>query len=1851
MDAYLDPVTLKKLREFENRRKKLIRIRGICAVVITVLISMSLIAFIDLLIVLPDIARIVLSVLAYIITAVVFYITCLKWYLHKVDLYDLARMFESDKDDLKEEVLTAVELGLPRSKVYDSLEFRNMLQAKVAGLVKGYNLKSLLPLSAIKNWTITAALILTLCSILLLVPKLQFGKLIARAMAPTANISRVSGLEITIIEPLDPQIVVPRGDPVTIIAQLSEPDDHQVYIESYVDSQKPVTIQMEPTGNNQYSSTLLVARQKLTYRVYSGKASTKYFTITSWNRPYVKKFFKTYIYPKYSLIETETKEDITGDIMGLQGTTAELKIQTDQPVNKAQLWIDYPGGRKEVDLNISNPRLLLGKIELKESATYRVHLKARLTDFENKFAPTYEIQVVPDLIPSVKIEKPLEDLILPSDEIVSFLGFAQDDLGLESVKQIVRVNRKDPNEFNLSEKYEKQYDIEKNLDLLNLQLKPGDQVHTKFVAVDIKGNKGESRTIQITISSPGYSVDRVKNLQQSYNLRQLLLRLVSTSRQVKEDVKSMRDQVTINPDNTELIRQKVIAAQVSAEKVEIIASSAWNAVQSGMQKINSKEQWQDLMLIGRMISRVRHENLWQLHLSLNLSERGWRLNEKDLKAINDSANSLEWRTSQVKDAHEKMLELESIDNIIHEMNRLANNQKTMLKDAEGQLEKASLQEKEGIYRRLTRQVKSSVREQEMIEKLIGDFSGYAEYNQSRNAKNILKDLSVRRLDLEEKLEDDQISNEKLPGHLNEMASKLSGHRDNLVVKRKTSWQRVTSKRKELVRTLARTSDTLNNLKWKLDTYSSDRKRMIQLQSQANIDSNQMDQQTDKVYRSSREVELRWGSAIGQLHDRSRIEELGVDPLYLFVNDNVNTAAAVEIMEDKAKQTNTVDSLHNIAKDIEIIQKAYRLLEVGSGFEYETNLISDMHAAEKWEFSKQQNYNHSLDQWPQVIDMFKTFTEQFKQTSVPKEFRDRMYKFLKDEPIRIILNESNSRSKNSNHNNVDMTDRLQNTLITLQNLDTDLQPYMQEARDIIAQYAPSLVEQLKNAAKHSRQLEQETEEYMEQDNTDQSPEQTRLELNQLMQQQRELNSRINTVRNALRRDANIQDMSTKEGVERARDGDDSIAIIQEPPEKAENYLRNAAISSDKDTQDRAVDMANVQQEKLTEALDLIAKHYENLESGNPQETRLALREAEEMLESALAIEQDYEKVDELAALQQMTPEQLMQYLEQQLGQNEFMQEELDRIVDDTLQQSRTDLENMVSSEKNISDKLENIAAEQQPSEFAEQLKDLNNQANQLAGEAKKLADNDIEKARNQAKQADVKEADPLIEKAQDTTHKSAEQLSGNQNSNPGSMSEQMKDFSRDLDQASQDLHEAAGKTEVASNQVDEDQNKTAKASDAENATDLTRKSEQKAKELSNKAQELSNKFAELDNQQKNSQVAQMDQKYQDLQNKANELADRAQEMVSEQIPKLSSDAEKFSDNPIEGLNDAQSAAQAATEQMPREFDRSPERLAEHVEDFAQSMDQAQNALQSAARDLGKIPTKQKREGASELIQDTRQAQQQAREMQNQAKQLANDLKNLNRKRNQMMQNTPQQQQAINLQAPKVANDMARAANHAERLGLDQAQDYKQTAEEIEKIANHELPAAQESLDTASRAGMAQEPVAQAHSAMSQQLQSLDRSMQAGPAESQQSQSMESQLTEPAQAGQWMARTLDELEAANMSQQNSLQQQATQSTQQPLSSQQNQMARARNMSMTQQQNASMTRYMSSVMSNEQTSSEMPMETSLRLADRIKLRQGKWGQLRQLDSKDLFKADSEAISEEYKDMVHTYFRVIAERAKQKN
>jgi hypothetical protein len=231
MSTQLSPVIVQKLEAFSRRWRRLVLLRGAAEGVVAFLGSMTVVALVDRVVILPDGVRYFLSVAVYGGTGAVVWFGCLRHLRRMPNPREVARMVEKLKPDLREDLISAVELADAESAEWDSPVFRKLLQEDVTRRVEKIEINEILPNRLISRWLVCSVAVVMVCGFLALAPGLGFTRLMARAIVPMANIERVSSVTIKLLEPATGDAPVPRGDPIPFVVELGGPDVERAYLE------------------------------------------------------------------------------------------------------------------------------------------------------------------------------------------------------------------------------------------------------------------------------------------------------------------------------------------------------------------------------------------------------------------------------------------------------------------------------------------------------------------------------------------------------------------------------------------------------------------------------------------------------------------------------------------------------------------------------------------------------------------------------------------------------------------------------------------------------------------------------------------------------------------------------------------------------------------------------------------------------------------------------------------------------------------------------------------------------------------------------------------------------------------------------------------------------------------------------------------------------------------------------------------------------------------------------------------------------------------------------------------------------------------------------------------------------------------------------------------------------------------------------------------------------------------------------------------------------------------------------------------------------------------------------------
>jgi len=252
----------------------------------------------------------------------------------------------------------------------------------------------------------------------------------------------------------------------------------------YASSSKWEEAPMQPQNSGPGFAFLLVrVAEDAQYYVASGGIKSSIYKLHTIDLPAVKNIKVTYNYPSWTGLAPET-EDPGGDLRAVEGTVAKLEIQTDKPLNNAQ--IAFEDG-KPITLDASTNNRITANVPIDKDGTYHIAVTdhgelVRLTD-------DYFIEAKKVDPPVVKITKPGKDAKVSPIEEFGVTVTGEDAYPLQSLDLHYSVNGAPEKVISmLKQKGAKTSEGTTTLSMEEFKAVPGDVVSIYATAKDGKNN-------------------------------------------------------------------------------------------------------------------------------------------------------------------------------------------------------------------------------------------------------------------------------------------------------------------------------------------------------------------------------------------------------------------------------------------------------------------------------------------------------------------------------------------------------------------------------------------------------------------------------------------------------------------------------------------------------------------------------------------------------------------------------------------------------------------------------------------------------------------------------------------------------------------------------------------------------------------------------------------------------------------------------------------------------------------------------------------------------------------------------------------------------------------------------------------------------------------------------------------------------------------------------------------------------------------------------------------------------------------------------------------------------------------
>ncbi|MEM1067911.1 MAG: hypothetical protein AAGI63_03370 [Planctomycetota bacterium] len=1680
----LDPKTAVLLTRFSRRRRRLIQIRAIAAGLLFLAASMIVVAMCDYQWVLSEPLRWMLSIFAYGTT-----VAAMWWFgfrhLDRGDPRQIARQLESVDENMREDLLSAVELADP-AEANGSPGFRHRLQRSVARRAIGTEIGRLLPVDLIIRWLISGLVMLMVCSALMFVPKMQFGRRIARALLPGIAIERASLTSIEIVKPSPPSGYVAEGDAVGVTVKVDGSDPDDVWLQwktEEAEGESLMTPRIEQASATSdgtlrdegvFAANVSVGSIPLQYRVMAGDAITLWHDLTPLPRPRVASFSKRYVFPEYAALPDRVEESEHGDVKALVGTMAEMTIRFDQPVNNAKLKYGNQGATVDLDPIEGTDREFRASIPIRTPATYQVDATSAESGLNNPFSPQYTVTPIVDTPPTAQwADEPQESMIVSPLQVVSLGAIAIDDLPMERLIHEYQVNDGEVQRQPISIDQPQRELLQRwDWDLLqrgpadkpSKRLRSGDIVRMRMVAIDRKGQRGESTFIELLVAEEGFDSDRHFRLQQVRRWAESVTDWLDRSRQLMTLMKTSgekADWLTIENSGDTAINLIEDFEQIYLTTIDTLGGAPFEP-EAAM-----------LELIGRSLLDHR------LKLLTWFDEAELEKNTEQPEALIQMARQLSNESSRIEQLTRASVAEYLTASVVMDARALDRSLDPLL-DKEDPLP----------VERFPRYLAVTTGRMQEIDELISQF------------ERVLPDSTIRHLEVWER-----------------MSRQWQLRFDQSIERNPSSTPQVVSDFRNQLRSIAdrsmvdgRLSPTVVNLT-----------RDLRFQIGGTGD------QIFSLDRAGREVK-KLRKAIEESNDSAEVAALNrrlQKELGRFARGREQLLMRLEDEEQLHRRRPKVDLQY--AADLDLIRRAIEnVTENGyEAYREESPELIHQKLARAFQVIEAE---HEANGWLNEIRALLLSERQLEDNATTKILHATWIERVSgglDWPARTIHNFGDSEvaqqidrarygdAFNESRSRITQRRWSGDPMLSVEGFLDELQKQLAEAiqpldipvldaRETIRQYVLDLAEQAREAAAEARESESANR------SREDSKEET---LTELQEEHQEAVAAAEETVEALIDYANTIDVTDAEQRELARDADAAAAKIQSNLQQADRAMKDAEEANSESAREEALDQAAAATQELAEALDQTAAHFEKATAREDlSESRQALRDAEEALQMQQQMQDPYERTADLAEDSQSTPQELLERLEQELQTNQPMQEELSDIAEQAAENAARTLENSARQERQL-----NQSLQRSDSAFQEQKRQVAEMLDSLAKRTETVDNALIQATRDAAGIGNAPEWRPKIDQARDALREAGQRANqlGGENALLSEMQETASQLGKAAKKASEILDEV---NNLANAATDDDMHK--------DATSRKRAVDQLQREMRD-ARSIQLRAANRDIQQWSGAKREASRRVQQAQRQKRDAENRRQQIEDR--------LERESDN--QSLKSQLEDAQRRVEETKRQ-----EKAARETVDFA---DQQYNQSKKRSDQLKKqqIPKLEENNPAAETATAmTEQASAELETIQQDLNTLAEraDFEDELRLPVDQSQGLMNQQERIAQEVGQAVEQLRRAARHEERLGRESlAEKIDSVAEAVEKQASQATTQAAEALEQATDDNLTT-PQADAKMAEAAEMlqQAADQVGQLMAEEIQESQSaadgdadaQPQAMTDQEQQGQQLARTLDELDRA-------------------------------------------------------------------------------------------------------------------------
>ncbi len=842
------------------------------------------------------------------------------------------------------------------------------------------------------------------------------------------------------------------------------------------------------------------------------------------------------------------------------------------------------------------------------------------------------------------------------------------------VEQHIRVNEGRWQVRQLSQQRAREVKIDHRWDLFQQGVHPGDTVTTKLVAFDCKGNRGESHPVAITIAAAGFERQRLEALAAERDLLKAL-RTWKTAEEALES-KFLTARQSVEGNAAAPVRKAAVAAFAAATDEAATAVGAAQAQLASTLRVAAPgHETTNLVLLSRVLS---YGNATLAYLPYFFQGASLEPVPPGLRELMGEANDVFFRTLQrarlSDDQYRRIVGAEEVDVIVENLQVIAREQERLVSLGENSGESA--EKWAAVAARL---------------KVVLTEVSATEETMKATLPNGADGMGERFLRLSRKLSDQRAACSlaaaaPIPGR--ELLAPVL----NMEKTVGETWRTMLEIKRDLVHAPLHATTILHQEadpswigfeKLRQGIENAFHHEKIAPEGRATLASGMWDLQAA--------LWKEYGDA----------EELRSDADAPFISDLRSLRLALDVMHDEALTPGETSRREPAARRLAALDQAYRVLEMAHELSQLAGSFDTLATNEHWQAGALRSRSSNVTAFAFAEHRYRALPNDLGRTNLSDpearqamtEASNRLYAVGGDAALRALLEEMPQRI-HTDRDAVTMTEPAKQVAALVRHALEALRKPVVKARQVLAEAAPKLAERMAQLAQEAKEMQAAHEEKAA-EAAEKKPEGGKADAQQHLAAQQALNQKVDTLKDAIRAAANLQNVLEKKGREQARDADDAVAMLKEPPVRAEQALAEAAQAERASEQKEGLQSAAKEDGKLAAALDQLAKHYDALEKGQPDQTRLALREAEKELGVKEQMDRDFANAEELAKLAGSTPEEMLAKLEKALPNNPLMRQELSSVSRDLLQDASKRLTAATAQESAVARDVDKLAAQQPP----------------------------------------------------------------------------------------------------------------------------------------------------------------------------------------------------------------------------------------------------------------------------------------------------------------------------------------------------------------------------------------------------------------------------------------------------------------------------------------------------------------------------------------------------------------------------